>query len=559
MNYIIEYNNAILSGKEIVSKKVAKVYQYLSDIVTGKLESNYYFDESRANHALTFIERYLKHSKGKWANKPITLELWQKALVSAIFGIINKTTHLRRFRVVILIVGKKNGKSLLASAISLYMMIADGEGGADCYSVATKREQAKIIWQEAKNMILQSPDLSKRVRCLTSVLHFDKTKSSFKALSSESQREDGLNIYCADCDEIHAWRGAKGIELFNIVDNGVSARDEPLVLLTTTAGFEREGIYDVKYSEAENIINGLYDENGFKDDAVLPIIYELDSKDEYLDPTCWKKANPNLGISKNVDYLERKVKNAQGNIINLKNVLTKEFNIAETSTEVWLSYEDILNTQTFDIAELKPTYGIGGADLSRTTDLTAGNILFRVPNDEIIYCLTMYWLPYDLLQERTREDKVPYDLWYEKGLLRISNGNKVDYDDVVDWFAEIQNDYGLYIYSHGYDAWSANAYVKKMNDTFGDIGKPIIQGKKTLSYPMRLLGAEFKSKKVNYNNNPITKWCLSNVRADVDKNDNIQPAKTSNPHRRIDGFAAILNSYVKYLDDEDDYLRLISR
>lgn len=556
MNPIIEYNEAIKSGKEIVSKKVAIVYRYLTDIITGVIPSRYYYDEKRANHAIQFIERYCKHSKGRWANKPVVLELWQKAFIAAIFGIIDRVTGFRRFKEVLLIVAKKNGKSLLASAIALYMLIADGEGGAECYSVATKKEQAKIIWQESKNMIQKSPDLIKRIRCLTNVLAYDKTNSTFKPLSSDSNTEDGLNIYLAECDEIHAW---KGTELYNIVADGISARDEPLILITTTAGFEREGAYDVKYAEAENVINGLYDDNGYKDDAFLPIIYELDDRTEYTDEKCWPKANPNLGVSKKYDYLKRKVEIASGSPLSRKNVLTKEFNIPETSSEVWLSYEDIYNPITFDLSELKPDYGIGGADLSSTTDLTSASVLFQIPDDEMLYYLTMYWLPYDLLEQRKKEDKIPYDIWYDSGLLRVSNGNRVDYSDVVSWFEEIQNDYGLYLYSHGYDAWSAQAYVKEMNDTFGEIGHAVQQGKKTLSGPMKALGAEFRSKKVNYNNNPITKWCLTNVRADVDKNDNIQPAKTSNPRRRIDGFAGMLNAYVRYLDEQNGYLNLIKR
>ena len=554
MNPILEYYNKIQSGETVVSKKVEKVYKYLAGIITGEIKSCYFYDEARANHAIEFVERYCKHSKGRWANKPVILELWQKAFVGAIFGIIHKETKFRRFREVLLIVGKKNGKSLIASAIALYMLIADGEGGAECYSVTTKKEQAKIIWQESKNMILKSPDLFRRTRCLTNVLAYDKTNSIFKPLSSDSNTEDGLNIYLAECDEVHAW---KGTELYNIVADGISARDEPLILITTTAGFEREGIYDVKYSEAENVINGLFDDNGYKDDAFLPIVYELDDRNEWTNEKAWPKANPNLGISKKYDYLRRKVDVATGNPINRKNVLTKEFNIPETSSEVWLSYDDIYNPVTFDLSELKPDYGIGGADLSSTTDLTSASILFRVPTDEMLYYLTMYWLPYELLDRRKKEDKIPYDVWYEQGLLRISNGNKVDYSDVVAWFEEIQNDYGLYIYGHGYDAWSAQAYIKEMNNTFGDIGRPIQQGKKTLSGPMKALGAEFRSKKVNYNNNPITKWCLTNVRADVDKNDNIQPAKTSNPRRRIDGFAGMLNAYVYYSDEMDGYLKLI--
>lgn len=556
MNPVLEYNRQIENKKILACKKVTKIYKYLAGIITGEIKSDYYYDEIRANHAIDFIEKYCKHSKGRWANKPVILELWQKAFIGAVFGIIDKETEFRRFREALLVVAKKNGKSLLASGIALYMLIADGEGGAECYSVATKKEQAKIIWQESKNMTKKSPDLKRRVRCLTSQLAYDKTNSTFKPLSSDSNTEDGLNIYLAECDEIHAW---KGVELYNIVADGISARDEPLILITTTAGFIREGAYDVKYAEAENLINGLFDDNGYKDDAFLPIIYELDDRNEWTDEKSWPKANPNLGVSKKYDYLRRKVDVAIGNPINRKNVLTKEFNIPETSSEVYFDYDDIYNPITFDLSELKPDYGIGGTDLSSTTDLTSASILFQIPTSDLLYFHTMYWLPYDLLDRRKKEDKIPYDVWYDLGLLRVSNGNKVDYDDVVSWFEEIQNDYGLYIYGHGYDSWSAQAYVKNMRDSFGDIGRPIIQGKKTLSGPMKALKAEFMSKKVNYNNNPITKWCLTNVRADIDKNENIQPAKTSNPRRRIDGFAGMLNAYVFYLDERDEYLRLIKR
>lgn len=555
-NPIIEYYKQLKSGKIVACKKIKKVYQYLNDILTGKIESEYIYDEQRANHAIEFIEKYCKHSKGEWANKPVILELWQKAFIAAIFGIINKKTGCRRFKEAFLLVGKKNGKSLLASGIALYMLIADGEGGAECYSIATKREQAKIIWQEAKNMIQKSPELRKRIRSTVNVLAFDKTNSTFKPLSSDSNTEDGLNIYLAECDEIHAW---KGTELYNIVADGVSARKEPLILITTTAGFIREGAYDVKYKQATDIINGYYVENGYKDDAFLPVIYELDSRDEWLEEDKWIKANPNIDVSKPTDYIKRAVNVAINNPINKKNVLTKEFNMPETSSEVWLDFDDIKNESTFDLTELKPDYGIGGVDLSATTDLTSASILFQLPNSDILHVHSMYWLPYDLLEQRTKEDKIPYITWYEQGLLRTSDGNKVDYDDVVQWFEEVQNDYGLYIYSYGYDAWSATAFVKRMRETFGDIGKPVRQGKQTLSNPMQLLGAELRSKKVNYNNNPITRWCLTNVRADIDKNGNIQPAKTTNAKQRIDGFAGMLDAYVVYLDEKDEYLRLIDR
>lgn len=555
-NPILEYNEKIQSGEIVTSKKVAKVYKYLVQIITDP-ESQWYYDADRAYDAIDFIECFCKHSKGKWARKPVFLELWQKAFIAAIFGVISKATGFRRFRKVLLVIGKKNGKSLIASTIALYMLVADGEGGAEIYSAATKRDQAKIVWKEAMRMVAQSPFLKKRVKCLSNVLEFKKTNSEFRTLSSDSGTEDGLNISCGICDETHAWKGSKGVDLSNIIEGGIDSRDEPLILKTTTAGFERDGVYDLDYEIAERIINGLFDPKGYKASEILPIIYELDSRDEWQDPASWIKANPNLGISKSIEYLAAKVEQAKEFARHLKNVLTKQFNIRETSDEVWLSFDDIDNDATFDIGELKPSYGIGGADLSKTTDLTAACVLFRVPNDDTIYVKSMAWLPSDLLEKRIKEDKIPYDFFMEQGWLRLSQGNKVDYDDVVAWFKEIQDECGCYIYEFGYDAWSASAFVKKMNDEFGDIGHAVSQLMKTLSDPMMQLGAEFQSKKVNYGNNQLLKWCLTNVRALVDKNGNIKPAKTTNQRQRIDSFAALLNAYVRFLEIKDEYLNII--
>ena len=366
MNYIYKYNSKIQNGEIITSKKVKAVYNALTQDLKSK--KKWIYDSRRADHVIYFIEHFCKHSKGKWANKSVKLELWQKAFISAIFGVINKKTKKRRFTEAILIVAKKNGKSLIASALSLYMLMADGEGGAEVYSVATKRDQAKIVYNESVSMVKKSPVLFKNIKIRVGGLHFEKMDSIYRPLSSDSSTEDGLNIHCATCDEIHAW---KTRDLYDIVENGVSAREEPLILLITTAGTEREGLYDIKYDEIENYINNLKDKDAFIDEKIFPVVYELDSKSEWDNPDNWIKANPNLSISKKYEYLERKVSNAKENPLNLKNVLTKEFNMRETSTEVWLSFEEIDNSATFDIYSLPDTYGFGGSDLSRTTDLTS--------------------------------------------------------------------------------------------------------------------------------------------------------------------------------------------
>lgn len=223
-----------------------------------------------------------------------------------------------------------------------------------------------------------------------------------------------------------------------------------------------------------------------------------------------------------------------------------------------MTFEQLNNKDKFDIKELNPRYGIGGADLSSTTDLTCGTILFKVPKDEHLYVLQMYFLPEDLLEKRVLEDKIPYDLWRDQGLLRTTPGNKVHYKHVTEWFLEVQNELDTYIYSGGYDAWSADYWVEEMKDTFGkECWQPVIQGKKTLSGPMKSLGADLENKIINYNNNPILKWCLSNTAIDIDKNDNIQPIKTSNQRRRIDGLASLLDAYVQYERVKEDYESII--
>lgn len=554
MNPILEYWKQIQSGKVVVSNKIRRVYKKLVNDLENK-ESVYEYDNDRANHAIDFIEKFCKHSKGKMGGKPFKLELWQKAMTAALFGFVHKTEGTRKYREFILIVARKNGKSAWGSAIALYMLMADGEPGPEVVSAATKKDQAKIVWLESKRMVKKSPVLRKRIRSLVAELLSDFNDGSFRPLSSDSNTLDGLNVHCSLIDELHA---IEDKNLYDVIVDGMTAREQPLSIITTTAGTVREGIFDLKYDEAERIINGYDDPNGYKDENVLPIIYELDKREEWTDPSCWEKANPGLGTIKNRDELERKVNKAKSNPLLVTNLLTKDFNIRSTTSEAWLTFEQLDNPSSFDVKELKPRYGIGGVDLSSTTDLTAACVLFQVPNDETIYFKHMYWLPEDLLEKRVAEDKVPYDVWREQDLLRTTPGNKVHYKFVVEWFIEMQQEYDIFLPWIGYDSWSATYFVEEMQSNFGkDAMIPVIQGKKTLSGPMKSLGADLEAKRINYGNNSITKWCLSNTSVEVDKNDNIQPSKGKQQRRRIDGTAAMLNAYVIFQDKNQDYINLI--
>jgi len=402
----------------------------------------------------------------------------------------------------------------------------------------------------------KSPALRKRIKALVAELVSDFNDGVFKPLASDSDTLDGLNVSGGLMDEIHQWKQGKA--LYDIIADGTSAREQPLIYMTSTAGTIREDLYDQKYEEAERVINGYFDENGYKDEHFIAFIYELDNRKEWIDPACWKKANPGLGTIKSLEQLTAKVKKAQANPALVKNLVCKEFNIRETSSEAWLSFEQLNNTDTFDLAELRPRYGIGGADLSSTTDLTAAAVIFMVPGDRHIYALGMYWIAEELVEQRVKEDKIPYDLWIEQGLVRTCPGNKVHAKYVTEWFLEVQNELDIYIPWVGYDSWSATYWVEEMKGTFGKESMiPVIQGKKTLSSPMQQLGVDLESKLVNYNNNPITKWCLANTAIEEDKNGNIQPCKTSKRTKRIDGTAALLNAYVVLQDRLDEYQSLI--
>lgn len=536
------------------SWKVYRVYKEIITILENE-KSDWCYDSHKANHAIEFIENYCKHSKGKLGGKPFFLDLWQKALVTAIFGIVSKKDGTRKYREVLLVVARKNGKSTLAAAIGLYLQMADGEPGAEIYACATKKDQAKIIWMEAKRMVKKSPSLLKRNKPLVGELTADFNDSFFKPLGRDSETLDGLNVHGALLDEIHAWTDQN---LYDVIVDGTSSREQPLVLITTTAGTIRENVYDNKYEEAERVINGYDDANGYHDEKFLPIVYELDNRNEWTDEECWIKANPGLGMIKNIVTLKNKVYKALADSKKVKNLLCKDFNIRETTSEAWLTFEEANNETRYELEKLKPRYGIGGADLSSTTDLTAAKVIFMIPGDDKIYVLQMYWIPEDLVRQKVIEDKIPYDIWIEQGLMRTSPGNKVHAKYVTEWFKEVQEQYDIYIYAVGYDAWSADYWVEEMKNEFGNgIMEPVIQGKKTLSGPMKSLHADLKAKRIVYNNNPIDKWCLCNTAIDVDKNDNIQPIKTSNSRRRIDGLAALLDAYVILMAKYEEYLSVI--
>lgn len=551
-NPILQYWDDIEQNRVVVSNRVRKIYQRLVDELDTPRDP-WMYDENKARHAVYFIESYCKHSKGKWGGKPVILENWQKALVAATFGFVDKSGK-RRFREVLLIVARKNGKSTLAAAIGLYMQIADGEPGAEIYALATKEDQAKLIWLEAKRMVKKSPVLNKRLKGLVKVIVGREDQgyedSLFRPLGSDSDSLDGLNTHCALMDEIHAWTDEN---LFDVIADSMTARDHPLLFETTTAGTVRESVYDKKYDYACKVADGI---EGFEDDRLLPIIYELDDPSEWKKPELWQKANPGLGTIKSLQQLKEKAAKAIKVPAQQANLLCKDFNIRSNGAAAWLPFDVLNNTETFELEELRGSYAIGGCDLSSTTDLTCATLLIMKAGSNKKYVLQQYFMPDATVETRAQEDKVPYDKWVDRGLITACEGNQVNFSDVTAWFLKMFDQYDirpLWVY---YDRALSSYWVEDMR-SHGFIMEKCAQGAFTFNQPMRTMEADLRDKLINYNNNPVLKYCLSNTSVKVDDNDMRRPVKGKNTRARIDGMVSLLDAYVGLGEKMQDYINVI--
>lgn len=545
MNYIKEYFNKIEAGEIVTSKRVYNVYKKLVHDIDHP--DAFIFDEEKANRPIEFIERFCKHSKGEWAGKPIKLELFQKAYINALFGFIDKKTGYRRYKESFFMVARKNGKSTMLAGLALYMLLGDKEPGAEVYSVATKKDQAKIVFDEACHMVQQSPELKKFIKKRKSDLYFSLAMSKFMPLGKNSDTLDGPNSHCVIIDELH---GVKDRNLYEVMKQSQSARRQPLLIMITTAGTVRENIFDDIYDYATKVVDGT-----ITDETFLPIMYELDDRNEWKDPTAWRKANPALGSIKKLEDLIAKVERAKQSPKDLTGILCKDFNVRENSATAWLTFDTINNEKTFDLEQFRGAWAIGGADLSLTTDLTCATLL-TMDKEENRYITQMYFLPEENFQKHIQEDRIPYDKWKEAGLLRLCKGNTINYSDITDWFISMVKEKGItpaWIY---YDSWSARYWVEEMEANGFNMVR-CVQTAKVLSLPMQHLQADLEAKKVIYNNNPILKWCLSNTCVEEDRNGNIMPKKSSNPRRRIDGTASALNCWCGLYEHFNEFVNAL--
>lgn len=555
MNWPREYLRAIHSGDEVVSRKVKAVYEReIGWIENPPPDLPFYFDEEAGQRPIDFIEMFCKHSKGKWAGKPVILELFQKAKIQLVYGWKEKDTHNRRIREVVDIRGRKCGKSTETAGVEQYALIADGEGGAEVYCTANKKDQAAIIFNEAVNMRAQSPALRSITKKRQSDIYFPATYSYIKALAADTKTMDGLNAHFFSLDEFHEARDSK---VYDVMIQSQSAREQPLAWLISTNGFVREMFFDDKYDYCSKVAMW---EPGFEDYRLLPLIYELDSRDEWSDSHCWAKANPGLGKIKSITTLAQNVEKAKRDPKFLPTVLTKDFNMPENSNQAWLPYEACVNEKIIPLDNLKKSYAIGGCDLSATTDLTCATLLIRKPDDDNFYVLQKYFLPKNRVDdvEHSNSREAPYKLWAEQGHLHICDGATVDYKAVTQWFVDMVNVYDIRPLWICYDA-ALSGYWREEMESYGFDMEKIRQGPVTWTYPMKQLGGLFEEHRIISNNNPMLRWCVINTAkksTNKDGIESIQPVKTGIT-KRIDGLVSLLNAYVGYCNHEEEYLRYV--
>lgn len=556
MNYIIEYADKVLSGEIVACEKIKKVYKMLKDkIENPEKYKPYVFDSQKAKKPIDFIETFCKQAQGTKGSK-LKLELFQKAALSAIFGFVDDN-GLRQYNEVLEIIGRKNGKTTKLSAIALELGIADGEGSPEIYFIATKLDQAKKGFDEAHKMVQQSEMLKKYTRKRQSDIYIKYNFGTIKALASNSNSLDGLNGHGIIIDELAA---IKNRDIYDLMKQSMSSRLQPLLVSITTNGFVREGIFDSQYEYATKILDGK-----IIDDKFLPLIYELDNREEWQDENCWIKANPGLGTIKSKEFLKNCVEKAKVDSSFRPTVLVKDFNLKENSATRWLNWEEVENTETFDFKKMKFRYCIGGFDAADTVDLNSAKALCMRPNDDKIYVKSMYWLPEETIENMTKDgnrserDKVPYQLWERQGLLRSYKGNKVDKIVFLEWFKELRDEEDLYVYKIGYDPWRIDdSLLRQFKEEFGaNCMVPVRQGTQTLSNPMKQLQPDLRAKKIVYNNNPIDKWCFSNVEIKSDINGNIQPVKGLNVTQRIDGMMSLLCGYIVLNDNLDEFMNIV--
>lgn len=451
LNYILAYYQAIQNGSEVVGHWIRLFYEY---IVKGLQTQSFFFDQKKANKAIRFIETFCHHCEGR--NDLLKLELWQKAFVSVVFGVVG-ADGLRQFREVVLIIARKNGKSLFAAAIIAYCIYLDGEYGAKVYCVAPKLDQAEIVYSAFWQTIQKEPELAARIKRRKSDYYIAETNSSVKKIAFNAKKSDGFNPSLTVCDEIASWPGQAGLKQYEVMKSALGARKQPLILSISTSGYENEGIYDELIKRSTRFLLG-----DSREHRLAPFLYMIDDIDKWNDINELRKSNPNLGVSVSVDYLLEEIAVAEGSLSKKAEFLTKYCNIKQNSSQAWLSNQAVEKAcdQPLDLEQFRNCYCVGGIDLSRTTDLTACTAV--IEKNGRLYVFAHFFLPAERLEEATARDGLPYSIYVQRGFLTLSGDNFVDYHDCFDWFRMLIEEYQIYPLKVGYDRYTAQYLVQDM-------------------------------------------------------------------------------------------------
>ena len=532
INYIRAYYQAIKDGSIVAGKWVILLYEY---IIKGLENKTFSFCAKKADTAINFIEKYCHHSKGR--NDRLKLELWQKALVSVIFGIVDDN-GLRQFREVMLVVGRKNGKSLFAAAIAEYMAYYDNEYGAEIYCLAPKLEQAEIIYSCFWQMCQQEEAARERIKARKSDYYIADSNTVVKKIAFNAKKSDGFNPHLVVCDEIASWVGEPGKKQYEVMKSALGARKQPLILSCTTSGYVNEGIYDELFKRGTRFLLG-----DSKEKRLLPVIYMIDDVDKWNDINELAKSNPNLGVSVSVDYMLEEIAVAEGSLSKKAEFLTKYCCVKQSSSQAWLSTK-VIDEAVCD--QIRPEdftncYAVGGLDLSMTTDLTSACVVIEKLGIE--YVLSHFWLPQDKLEEAIARDDIPYREMIESGILSLSGEGFVDYNDVFLWFIGLVQNYRIMPLVVGYDRYSSQYLVQQMKNDGGFLMDDVYQGW-NMTPAINKLEGELKEGSIKIGDNALLRVHLLDTALQKDRMTKRVKIVKLNEYSHIDGTAALLDALI---------------
>ncbi len=526
-----QYAENVRAGRIIACEYVQlAVERYYADL-DNALDMGWHFDRKAAGRAIKFIES-LKHTKGEWAGQKFLLEPWQQFVVWNIFG-WKLADGTRRFRYAYIEIARKNGKTALSAGIGLYMLFADGESRPEVYSAATVKDQAKICFADAVE-IVKATDLKRYLSPFRNSITYEQKGGLFKPLSSDYGTHDGLNPSCGIIDEFHAHKDSG---MFDVIKSAFGARRQPLMFIITTAGFNKSGAC---YAYRDNVIKILRGVN--RDDSLFGIIYTLDDKEEWENPKMWIKANPNLGVSLSVDYLASQVMDAKNRPEAVRNVMTKNVNLWVDAERTWILDEAWQKCAGMtDPAALRGCDCWGGLDLSNVSDITAFVLLFN--ENEKFQLLPFFWIPEEKMLEKIRKENINYDLWVRDGYIKVTPGNVIDYDFVKVDILRIVADYDLK--STAYDRWNASQTIIDLGNE-GMEFSPFGQGFGSMSAPTKQFEALVLTQQIEHFANPVLRWMLASTVVKTDPAGNIKPDKEKSA-QKIDGIVAAIMALGEWL------------